>query len=60
MKAVINEAVLQFNINEVILEVTYKNDKAFYLYKKMDFKEVDSDTGTPGSITLKYSMENDK
>ncbi|RQO32989.1 N-acetyltransferase [Chryseobacterium sp. KBW03] len=58
IEAVIHEACKKFNDIEIILEVTPGNNKAYNLYKKIGFQEIEN---TPSgdqssSIVMKYAF----
>lgn len=57
IQAVINEVKNRFNTIEILLEVTSGNDQAFYLYRKIGFKEIKKDISTKensGNLVMKY------
>ncbi|UKB85711.1 GNAT family N-acetyltransferase [Chryseobacterium sp. MEBOG06] len=57
IQAVINEVKNRFNTIEILLEVTPGNDKAFYLYRKIGFKEIKEEISVKensGNLVMKY------
>ncbi|CAI8873593.1 GNAT family N-acetyltransferase [Chryseobacterium sp. IT-36CA2] len=59
IEAIIDEARQKFNDIEIHLEVTHGNDKAYNLYKKAGFEEVESISkeGLSHNISMKYICE---
>lgn len=57
VKSIINEAYHRFDMIDVFLEVTYSNANAYYVYKKLGFKEVSNPTTVKegdANIMMKY------
>lgn len=54
LEAIIHEAYTRFNGIEIVLEVTPKNDRAYYLYKKIGFQEAGHENNSESNIVMKY------